>query len=245
MKFFIAAPFGNYIKFRKNSNVVPVTGTWTLEYRGGFLFRIWKILTTMRYDRSQKGWVNKLGLPNPGIKIGLRKTKKNDILSIAAINDTDFKKLFDIIPKDQSIEINLSCPNLDEKTPLSWNDARLFISPESQRKFCIAKISPETSLDQLKFLIDELGFKQIHCSNTLSVKGGGLSGKSLTPYVEKLINMIRETWGDKVEIIAGGGVSSQVDIENYLNLGSDHISLGTICFKPWKLRGIINYTESL
>ena len=57
--------------------------------------------------------------------------------------------------------------------------------------------------------------------------------------------MIRETWGDKVEIIAGGGVSSQIDIENYLNLGSDHISLGTICFKPWKLRGIINYTESL
>ena len=77
------------------------------------------------------------------------------------------------------------------------------------------------------------------------MKGGGLSGKSLTPYVEKLINMIRETWGDKVEIIAGGGVSSQVDIENYLNVGSDHISLGTICFKPWKLRGIINYTESL
>ena len=57
--------------------------------------RIWKILTTMRYDRSQKGWVNKLGLPNPGIKIGLRKTKKNDILSIAAINDTDFKPLED------------------------------------------------------------------------------------------------------------------------------------------------------
>ena len=28
--FFIAAPFGNYIKFKKKANVIPVTGTWTL-----------------------------------------------------------------------------------------------------------------------------------------------------------------------------------------------------------------------
>ena len=30
--FFIAAPFGNYIKFKKKANVLPVTGTWTLKY---------------------------------------------------------------------------------------------------------------------------------------------------------------------------------------------------------------------
>jgi len=27
---------------------------------------------------------------------------------------------------------------------------------------------------------------------------------------------------------------------NYINTGADHISLGTVCFTPWKLKGIID-----
>ena len=69
MKFFIAAPFGNYIKFKSQDNVVPVTGSWTLEYRSGFLGRIVRILKTMRYDKGKQGWINKLGLPNEGVEI--------------------------------------------------------------------------------------------------------------------------------------------------------------------------------
>ena len=41
--FFIAAPFGNYIKFKKKANVLPVTGTWTLKYRGGIIKRFIKL----------------------------------------------------------------------------------------------------------------------------------------------------------------------------------------------------------
>ena len=240
MKFFIAAPFGNYLKFSSQSNIIPVTGTWTLEYRGGFVFRAWRIIKTMRYDRKNNGWTNKLGLPNPGINSGLKKTNSNEVLSIAAIENDDFKKLSKIIPPTQSLEINLSCPNLDDKKPLSWNDAALFTVAENNRKYCIAKISPETSKEQLSFLIDQLGFSQIHCCNTLPVKAGGLSGKSLIPYVENLIKIIRKNWGDSVEIIAGGGVNNSQDVINYINLGADHISLGTVYFSPWKIKKIIN-----
>ena len=73
MKYFIAAPFGNYIKFKNRANIIPVTGTWTLKYRSGFVGRLIRILKTMRYDRNQNGWKNKLGLPNEGIKVGLKK----------------------------------------------------------------------------------------------------------------------------------------------------------------------------
>ena len=66
-KFFISAPFGNYIKHK---NAISVTGTWTLNPRGN---RLWSILTTLRYDFESRGWRNKLGLPNPGVKNGLHK----------------------------------------------------------------------------------------------------------------------------------------------------------------------------
>ena len=74
----------------------------------------------------------------------------------------------------------------------------------------------------------------------MPVKEGGLSGKSLIPYVENLIKVIRENWGDSVEIIAGGGVNTSEDAINYINLGANYISLGTVCFSPWKIKKIIN-----
>jgi len=242
LNFFIAAPFGNYIKYKFRDNVISVTGSWTVEHRSGFLGRFLRVLKTMRYDRKRRGWKNKLGLPNEGIKVGLQKTKLNEIMSIAAIEDSDFKKLYKTVPMDQSLEINFSCPNLDEKKPLSWNDAYLFNISPSSRKYCIAKISPIITIDQLAFLIDDLGFKQIHCCNTIPIKEGGLSGKSLIPYVNKLILLIRKRWGSDITIIAGGGVTDPEDIKNYLSRGANHISLGTICFKPWKIKKLINQT---
>ncbi len=43
-----------------------------------------------------------------------------------------------------------------------------------------------------------------------------------------------------VQIIAGGGVTSSKDAQNYLDAGANHISLGSVCFTPWKIKGIIN-----
>ena len=107
MKFFIAAPFGNYLKFKNKNHVIPVTGTWTLDKRANLLKRFFKIFTTLRYDFKKDGWVNKLGLPNPGIEIGMRKILSGEILSIAAINRSDWLKLYEVIGNDISIEINL------------------------------------------------------------------------------------------------------------------------------------------
>ena len=65
MKKFIAAPFGNYIKTK---NTISVSGSWTIEKRTG---RIIQIAKTLRY--TKRGWVNKIGLRNPGLNIGLVK----------------------------------------------------------------------------------------------------------------------------------------------------------------------------
>ena len=108
------------------------------------------------------------------------------------------------------------------------------------REWCIAKVSPLVTPEQLEFLIDDLGFTQLHFSNTLPWQGaGGLSGRVLRPYTLELIRLVRENWGDSVTIIAGGGIKNWQDIYRYLSKGADHVSLGTVCFNPLALRKIL------
>ena len=230
---FIAAPFGNWIK---PVGCVPVTGTYTLHPRGN---RLWSVIRSLRYNMKYKGWTNKLQLPNPGVVDGLhRHFHGGEVLSIAEVDKGDFKKLVEIIPERTDIELNLSCPNLG--TALPWDSARVFTQKVS-RKWCIAKLSPLTTPEHLEFLIDDLGFTQLHFSNTLPLGGGrgGLSGVTLRPYTMELIRLVRENWGSDIEIIAGGGVNDFGGAYEYLNEGANHVSLGSVCFNPFKLRKIL------
>ena len=234
-KTFIAAPFGNWIKHK---NAISVTGTYTLHARGN---RLWSVIKSLRYDFKRRGWTNRLQLPNPGVVVGLERTLRNEVLSIAEVQRGDFKELVQIIPVDQSIELNLSCPNLGKSLP--WDSAEVFIKYKGtnwEREWCIAKLSPLTTPEQLEFLIDELGFTQLHFSNTLPWRGaGGLSGRVLRPYTLDLIRLVRENWGDSVTIIAGGGVSDFGAVYEYLKEGANHVSLGSVCFNPFKMRKIL------
>ena len=154
-KIFISAPFGNYIKSKRT---ISVHGTFTRNPRGN---RLWSVLKSLRYDRRLGGWVNKLGLPNPGLHQGLCNVneKPSDVLSISEVKRGDFQKMNNIIPLNQSLEINFSCPNLGKKLPL--DGAGIFTKVKS-REWCIAKLSPLTDGDELEFVIEHLGFKQIH-----------------------------------------------------------------------------------
>ena len=231
---FIAAPFGNWVK---SVGTVPVTGTYTLHPRGNVL---WRIAKTLRYSWKLNGWTNALGLPNPGFKDGMHRHIRGEVLSIAEIEKGDFIKMESEIPADFDLELNLSCPNL-ERARLPWNSLEGFLYGGGRnRKWCIAKISPLTTPEELEFLIDKIGFSQIHACNTLPIPklGRGLSGVSLVPYVNELISLIKGEWPE-VTVIAGGGIKNWQDMYRYLSKGADHVSLGSVCFNPFKLRKIL------
>ena len=104
---------------------------------------------------------------------------------------------------------------------------------------CIRDRAPTVTPEDLEFLITKLGFTQIHASNTLPLQGGsGLSGRTLIPYTLDIIRLIKEEWPE-VTIIAGGGVDNFGAVYEYLNGGADHVSLGSVCFIPFKLRKIL------
>ena len=225
MNKFIAAPFGNYIKTK---NTISVSGSWTVEKRTG---RIVQIVKTLRY--TKRGWVNKIGLRNPGLTIGLPKHKTGEVFSIAGIEKDDWRLFAEKIPNDFNIEVNMSCPNIDAH----YIDGIEDFEPDT-RNWYIGKISPLTTFQELDEYINKFRFKQIHACNTLPIDKGGLSGKELIPYTSKFVKHIKDSYPD-IEVVAGGGIDSVKDIEYYKNIGADHISLGTVCFNPLKLRKLI------
>jgi len=230
--YFISAPFGNYLKFK---NTISVTGSWTLEPRPG---RLKQIVKTLRPTRG--GWINRIGLRNPGIHVGVRKHKPWEILSLAQIEDNDWHKMYNIVPSNASVEINISCPNIDNLHSSCNNISSTQFSKwtEDKREWCICKIPPTYTEKEIEFVLAN-GYTQIHASNTIPTEKGGLSGQAIVPYTLKILKLIKTKY-PSVTVIAGGGIYTKDTINMYKDHGADHFSLGTICFTPWKIQGIIS-----
>jgi dihydroorotate dehydrogenase len=231
--FFIGPPFGNYINLPYTTQI---KGSYTLEPRGG-LFK--QVIKTLRYDFNQNGWINKIGLRNPGIDYAIKNYNDNHIVSIAILNKNEIPIIEKKIPKNMNIELNASCPNAEKEM---INDG-LDIFLNKERKYCIIKLSPLCDIR----LIDNYykqGFRQFHCSNTLKTLYGGLSGISLIPYTNNLIKYLKKY--DDVEIISGGGVRYYNDVLNYKKLGANSFSASTIFFNPFlSINLYMNYIYNL
>ena len=221
--FFISPPFGNYLSLPKTTSIY---GSYTVEPRPG----LWpQIFRTLRYSFRYKAWVNQIGLRNKGIHWALQHVPKDQILSIAIMHDSDIPKFLETIPDDRNLEINISCPNV-QKTA---QNNRLGEFVNNKRKWCIVKLSPKVNTDQIDGLYKQ-GFRQFHCSNTIPVPEGGLSGPMIRSYSDKHITYIRTNYPDS-EIIGGGGITNWNHVESIRRIGADHFSISSGFFQPWKL----------
>ena len=216
---FISPPFGNYIYLKKTT---PIRGSFTLNERPGKWIQI---LKTLRYIPGI-GWINKIGLRNPGIDYAIKTYKKGEIISIAIMHKNEIGQILKKIPEDMDIELNISCPNTEKH--MIGNGLKPFLN--NKRNWCIVKLSPLEKCITIQNLYDE-GFRQFHASNTLPTEKGGISGKILKPHTKSLIRYIKNTWNDTV-VIAGGGIRTMKDVEEYREVGADHFSVSSLCFNP-------------
>lgn len=216
---FISPPFGNYINLKK---ITPIRGSFTLNERPG---KWMQILKTLRYIPGV-GWINKIGLRNPGIDYAVNTYKKGEIISIAIMNKNEIKPILDKIPEDMDIELNVSCPNTDKH--MIGKGLKPFLN--NKRNWCIIKLSPLETNMSINRYYDE-GFRQFHASNTFPTEKGGISGKTIKPYTKLTIRYIKSKWNDTV-VIAGGGIRSMKDVEEYRKAGADHFSVSSLCFNP-------------
>ena len=223
MKYYIAAPFGNYLH---KPDMYSVMGTYTLQPRPGLLKQI---LKTLRYSFHYNGWTNKLGLRNPGVHHAINKYYQNPsrrIISLYGFNKGEWETLAKYT-RGMKQELNLSCPNVENKFHNTGCPVELF--PDA-----ILKMSPLTTEEEIVMYM-ERGVRRWHFSNTLPVSQGGLSGKTLMQYNRKLIKFTLSE-DKRAKVIGGGGVTSMSDVRFYKDLGCIGVSLGSVCMLPFGLR---------
>jgi dihydroorotate dehydrogenase len=231
----ISAPFGNYLNF---DGATKTVGTFTWDARGGKLWRLWKVLSTVRYYWRLKSWVNRLGLPNPGIKT--YSVKGDEIVSIQGFNENEWRNLVSSMSTEVAIEFNLSCPNVQNLNALQ--DALPWVKYALGRgNIVIAKLPPIGWFDMLVEL-GRCGVRHFHCCNTIPTSGGGMSGKILKPFSLEAVRGVREMY-ENAYIIGGGGVTCWEDCEDYFYAGADSVSVASMLFFPWNWKKVRQFIE--
>jgi dihydroorotate dehydrogenase len=249
----ISAPFGNYLWW---DGWTPTLGTFTEEYRGGFMWRLWKVLSSVRYYPGIGAWKNKLGLPNPGIgrlieQCYIDSPKMNVKDKIVSISARNLEKWYYVLTKARfvdplMIEMNVSCPNCGDMDTTNYNILFKLIKSELGINNQIIVKLPPLGYERFVELAIEHGIHWFHCCNTLPIIGnnnqlvGGLSGKPLKPLSLAAIRWIRKVNSNgnsnKVNIIGGGGITNKFDILEYSDAGADHFAVGSALFNPFRWR---------
>jgi len=211
-----------------------------------------------RVAEVDSGMLNSIGLANPGIKEfidyelpHLEEHKTNIIVSIAGGTPEELvhlASLLDRIEYVDSLELNLSCPNVSTKMQTSQDPQETYRAVAAvksvTRKPVIAKLSPNVSdIVVVARKAAEAGADALSLINTLAgIKvdpvlrkfalgnvTGGLSGSAIRPVGVKMVYDVKKELD--IPVIAHGGIVDWCSALEYLLVGADLIALGSGLFK--------------
>ena len=203
------------------------------------------------------GWLNAVGLSNPGVDAFYNLLKNNSdvpiIVSLVGSNKDDFiymiKKLDNL--NILAYELNLSCPHVEKVGLDVGDDPELVINiitniKNITTKPIIAKIGLGTSnyLDTVKAACDA-GVDIITAINTiramvididneipiLSNNIGGLSGSPIKTIAIRCVYEISSKY--EIPIIGCGGISDWQDAIEFILAGASAIQIGSIIGSKW------------
>ena len=220
MKILLSPPFSNLALTNFYPNTTRVIGTYTLKRRRG----LWRVLTTLK--KTNRGWVNNVGLRNGGINTV---PNKPFIVSISELEDGDWLGMFNHLSTlDQilGVELNVSCPNAHVK----GINKELLHRFNQAFKNVIVKV-PHDYEDRYLFSLIECGAKVVHISNTKKTDVGSLSGVELIQKNLQTIKTVKKYY-PHVKVIGGGGIYNLEIAKQYIEAGADHLSLSTSLLRP-------------
>ncbi len=234
-----SAPFGNYLG---GDGITSTLGTFTLAHRAGALKRTWRVVKTVRYSPLLGAWVNRLGLPNPGIDAALtpeaRRKLAGRLLSVHGFTLDDWLALFERVGELErsegpvGVELNVSCPNVRDDPPAY---AAIFRAACERMPFPVVVKLPPVAYERAAAEALEAGISTLHACNTLPVVRGGLSGKPLMSVSLRVVEGLRERYPE-ARLIGGGGITGHEDVELYRRAGADHFAVASALFFPWRIR---------
>ncbi|WP_112323419.1 dihydroorotate dehydrogenase [Oceanibium sediminis] len=226
-----------------------VTKTITREKRGGN--------PTPRVCEVRGSMLNSIGIPSKGIDYFIQNVipfyQKYDvplIVSISANNADDFARICEEIsvPGVDAIEVNISCPNIEEDgkafamRPSTTHQVMTQLRGASDLPLW-AKLSPNTGeTSEVAQAAEDAGADALVVANTLLSMAidihsrkpklgnlmGGLSGPSLKPITLRMAYQCAKAVD--IPVIGCGGISKAEDVIEYLIAGASAVQVGTATF---------------
>jgi dihydroorotate dehydrogenase (NAD+) catalytic subunit len=205
----------------------------------------------VRIAETEAGMLNSIGLENPGIEALLadKLPRLAELgvplwVSVGGFAAADYAELcaaLDERTEVSAIELNLSCPNVDE-APESAAEIVSAARPQT-RKTLYAKLSPAaTDLPDTARAVQAAGADGLTLVNTmrglaldertlqprLGRETGGYSGPGLKPIALATVFECYRATG--LPIVGMGGISTGRDALEFLAAGARAIALGTVLF---------------
>jgi dihydroorotate dehydrogenase (NAD+) catalytic subunit len=204
-----------------------------------------------RIAEVEHGMLNSIGLANPGIDSflsnSLPRLAELDVpiwVSVGGFEVADYADLcdrLDELPEVAAIELNVSCPNVDD-VPASVGEI-VAAARGATRKPLYTKLSPATAdVAEVARAARRAGTDGLSLVNTilglaldertlqprLSRAAGGLSGPALKPIALAAVHACYAATG--LPIVGMGGISSGRDALEFIAAGASSVALGTILF---------------
>jgi dihydroorotate dehydrogenase (NAD+) catalytic subunit len=202
----------------------------------------------VRITEVDSGMLNAIGLANPGIERFVTETLPRLAglevwVSVGGFSTRDYVELCERLDAEDvaAIELNLSCPNVDE-VPESVGEV-VAAARSATKKPVYAKLSPavpdvaETAraaqaagADGLSLVntIRGLALDEHSLRPTLARGAGGLSGPALRPIALAAVYACRRA--TELPIVGMGGVMTGRHALELLAAGANDVALGTVLF---------------
>jgi dihydroorotate dehydrogenase (NAD+) catalytic subunit len=200
----------------------------------------------VRIAETDFGMLNAIGLANPGRERfvtetlpALRALGRPIWVSVGGFATSDYAKTCEQL-EDVTIELNLSCPNVDE-APESAAEI-VAACREVTELPLYAKLSPATwDIGESARAVEAAGADGLSLVNTmrglaldrdlhptLARATGGYSGPALRPIALAAVYACRRA--TQLPIVGMGGVSTGRDALELIACGANHVALGTVLF---------------
>lgn len=224
-----------------------------------------------RVHATASGMINSVGLQGPGVQAWLEEelpalaaTGARVVASIWGRTVEEFTQaaqaLADAPECVVAVEINVSCPNLEDRTNLfahstAATSAVVAAAVAATGRPCWAKLSPNTPLlPDIADAAAQAGAQAVTVANTLlgmaidpetrqprlGAGRGGLSGPAIRPIAVRAVYDTFAAHPD-LPIIGVGGIASGVDAVEFLLAGATAVQIGTATFaNPRATQNVLN-----
>jgi dihydroorotate dehydrogenase (NAD+) catalytic subunit len=201
-----------------------------------------------RIAETAHGMLNAIGLANPGRERFLSDTlpRLRELalplwISVGGFCAADYAETCAALTDVEAIELNLSCPNVDEAADSAAEIVAACRAATPLRLFAklsaahpdvteVARAVADAGADGLSLIntLRGLALDPRTLTPTLARGTGGLSGPTLKPIALAAVHACHAA--TRLPIVGMGGITSGQDVVEFLACGAQHVALGTVLF---------------